>query len=56
MHNILGHLLYGTGWNKYKQLGLTNENVHEFTLLKNFCNEEINYIKCGPWCTAVVSE
>ncbi|KAI4461841.1 regulator of chromosome condensation (rcc1) repeat [Holotrichia oblita] len=54
---LVGSQVYGAGWNKYKQLGsISNENIYEFKLLKNFCFDEILSVTCGPWCTAVITK
>ncbi|XP_066141893.1 E3 ISG15--protein ligase HERC5 isoform X2 [Euwallacea fornicatus] len=49
-----GHL-YGSGWNKYKQL--KNENVKEyfcFTFIHDYSKENVDKVLCGPWNSAVL--
>ncbi|XP_066253044.1 RCC1 domain-containing protein 1 [Euwallacea similis] len=47
--------LYGSGWNKYKQL--KNENVKEyyrFTFIQDYSKEKVDKILCGPWNSIVL--
>ncbi|XP_030749755.1 ultraviolet-B receptor UVR8 [Sitophilus oryzae] len=47
--------LYGSGWNKYKQLKKEEEeNFHKFTFIHDFSNEVIEKILCGSWMSAVI--
>ncbi|GJQ87441.1 hypothetical protein Trydic_g19206 [Trypoxylus dichotomus] len=53
----IGNQFYGAGWNKYKQLGKIDDiNIYEFKLMKDFSLEKILLLKCGPWCTAIITE
>ncbi|XP_023014291.2 RCC1 domain-containing protein 1 isoform X1 [Leptinotarsa decemlineata] len=47
--------LYGSGWNKYKQLkNDEKENYSAFTYLHDFTDSDVLDIVCGPWNSAVI--
>ncbi|KAL1491001.1 hypothetical protein ABEB36_011663 [Hypothenemus hampei] len=52
-------LLYGCGWNKYKQVNNTDqEEYHYFIKIEDFPYKEyfVDKIVCGPWNTGVVGK
>lgn len=57
---ILGNdmKLYGTGWNKYKQLGIedTSDVILQFCEIPStgFILTKDIKLKCGPWSTALI--
>ncbi|KAF5288642.1 hypothetical protein FQA39_LY15337 [Lamprigera yunnana] len=48
--------MYGTGWNKYHQLGNieSTENVYKMVFLYDFKSETVQTLKCGPWSSIVI--
>ncbi|XP_018321159.1 probable E3 ubiquitin-protein ligase HERC3 isoform X2 [Agrilus planipennis] len=50
--------LYGCGWNKYNQLGISSpatENIHKMTKIIDLNRRSSKMqLKCGPWATAVL--
>ncbi|RZC34127.1 RCC1 domain containing protein [Asbolus verrucosus] len=48
-------ILYGCGWNKYKQLKNDEKKVfYKMTRLGDFSKEVVKCVKCGPWNTVVL--
>lgn len=43
--------VFGTGWNKYGQLGACNESVFKFTEIGPKTGDSCKGLKCGPWST-----
>ncbi|KAK4875068.1 hypothetical protein RN001_011490 [Aquatica leii] len=48
--------LYGTGWNRYCQLGkVTQEtNLYRFEVICDLRNLDVKELKCGPWSSLVI--
>ncbi|KAH1009665.1 hypothetical protein HUJ04_001992 [Dendroctonus ponderosae] len=47
--------LYGCGFNKYKQIKSEDrEDYNEFTFIRDFSQENVDRILCGPWNSALI--
>ncbi|KAJ8982720.1 hypothetical protein NQ317_019511 [Molorchus minor] len=47
--------LYGSGWNRYKQLlNEDKENFYEFVFLHDYSAEKIVHLKCGSWNSILI--